>query len=57
MVNFTNISRKVSAAVGALVISTAFITAAVGPAAAAATGGTDGYAAVQAQALVQDKQA
>ena len=52
MVNFTNISRKVSAAAAALVISMAFITAAVGPAASA----SDGQAAY-AQVSVQEQQA
>lgn len=55
MVNFTNFTRTATAAVGALVLSTAFITAAVGPAASAANG--DGYASVQAPASVQEQQA
>jgi hypothetical protein len=58
MVNFTNFTRTATAAVGALVISTAFITAAVGPAATAANGRTDSYAAAeQGPVMVQDKQA
>ena len=55
MGNFTNMYGKLTAAIGALLISTAFITAAVGPAASATTGSAGSYAAVAA--LVQDKQA
>ena len=57
MVNFTNFGRTATAAVGALVISTAFITAAVGPAASAANGRGDAHAAVQTMASVQAQQA
>ena len=55
MGKFTILNSKISAAVGALVISMAFITAAVGPAATASNGAA--YAAVQSQASVQDQQA
>ena len=55
MGNFTSFNSKLTAAVGALVISMAFITAAVGPAASASNGA--GYAAVQSQASVQEQQA
>jgi hypothetical protein len=58
MVNFTNFTRTAAAAVSALVVSMAFITAAVGPAATAASGRTDSYAAaVQGPVMVQEKQA
>jgi hypothetical protein len=57
MGNFTNINRRIGAAVGALVISMAFLTAAIGPAASANDVRGDGYAAVQGQAMVQEKQA
>ena len=58
MVNFTNFTRTATAAVGALILSLAFITAAVGPAATAANSGTDTYAAaVQSPVMVQEKQA
>lgn len=52
MANFTNISRSVTAAVGALVISTAFVAAAIGPAAAAGQSGT-AYAAQQVSVQAQ----
>ena len=52
MVNFTNIQRSATAAVGALVISTAFIAAAVGPAAATAQSPAT-HAAVQLPVSVQ----
>ena len=55
MANFSDFSRKISAAVGALVVSMVFITAAVGPAATASSGAA--YAAAQSQASVQDQQA
>ena len=55
MAKFTNISRSVTAAIGALVISTAFVAAAVGP--AAAIQGPTGYAAAQVQLPVQAQQA
>ena len=55
MANFTNFTRTVTAAVGALVLSATFITAAVGPAATAGSSGA--YAAVQTQVSVQEKQA
>jgi hypothetical protein len=57
MGNFTNINRKVGAAVGAIVISMAFLTAAIGPAASANDFRGDGYAAAQGQVSVQEKQA
>lgn len=53
MVNFTNIHRTVTAAVGALVISTACIAAAVGPAAASGQSSAAGYAALQVPASAQ----
>ena len=53
MGNFTNYVRTVTAAIGALVLSTLFVTAAVGPAATASQAGS--YAA--AQVLVQEQQA
>ncbi len=56
MANFTNLTRTATAAVGAIVLSTTFILAAVGPAASASSGRTDAYA-VQAQVSVQEKQA
>lgn len=52
MGKFSNINSKITAAIGALVISMAFITAAVGPAAS-----TDGTAYASAQVLVQEQQA
>ena len=52
MANFTNLSRIATAAVGALVISTACIAAAVGPAATAARSQTVS-AAAQPQVSVQ----
>ena len=54
MGNFSSINSKITAAIGALVISMAFIAAAVGP--AASTGGTV-YASAQTQLLVQEQQA
>ena len=51
MANFTNFNRIATAAVGALVISTACIAAAVGPAAAASQ--TVSYAALSAPASAQ----
>jgi len=55
MTNFSNFTRTVTAAVGALVLSTAFVTAAVGPAASAADAGS--YAGVQTSVAVQEQQA
>ena len=55
MVDFTNFTRTVTAAVGALVLSATFVTAAVGPAATAS--GSGAYAAVQSPVLVQEQQA
>lgn len=52
MANFTNIQRSAIAAVGALVISTACIGAAVGPGTASAQTPA-AYAALQAPASVQ----
>ncbi|HEV2866414.1 MAG TPA: hypothetical protein VGX37_07850 [Allosphingosinicella sp.] len=52
MVNFTNINRIATAAVGALVISTACVASAVGPAAANDSPAV-GYAAVQVPASAQ----
>ena len=57
MANFTNLTRATTAAVGAIVLSTTFILAAVGPAASASSGRTDAYASVQTQVSVQEKQA
>lgn len=57
MIDFTNFTRTATAAVGALILSTAFITAAVGPATTAASGTAAGYAAVQAPVSVQEQQA
>jgi hypothetical protein len=54
MTNFSNFTRTVTAAVGALVLSTAFVTAAVGPAASAGAGS---YAGVQTSVAVQEQQA
>lgn len=51
MVNFTNFNRIATAAVGALVISTACVAAAVGPAAASSQ--TVSYAALGATASAQ----
>ncbi|MDQ4088095.1 MAG: hypothetical protein M3177_08845 [Pseudomonadota bacterium] len=51
MVNFTNFNRIATAAVGALVISTACIAAALGP--AAATSQSVSYAAVAVPASAQ----
>lgn len=48
MVNFTNFTRTVTAAVGAFLLSAMFVTAAVGPAATAASGSSD-YASVSVQ--------
>ena len=53
MANFTNIQRSATAAVGALIISTAFIFAAVGPAAVAAQSPAATYAAAQLPVSVQ----
>ena len=53
MVNFTNFTRNAAAAVGALVLSTTFVTAAVGPAATAA----GSLETAQAQVTVQEQQA
>jgi len=55
MGNFSNINSKITAAIGALVISMAFITAAIGPAASASNGNV--YASAQTQVLVQEQQA
>ncbi|MGZ8997680.1 MAG: hypothetical protein ACXW2T_02380 [Allosphingosinicella sp.] len=52
MVNFTNFNRIASAAVGALVISTACIAAAAGPAYAVEPGPVS-YAAAQVPVSVQ----
>ena len=57
MFTFTNFTRTVTASVGAIILSAAFITAAVGPAATAANGNGDSYAAVQSTASVQESQA
>jgi hypothetical protein len=57
MINFTDFTRTVTAAVGAILISAVFVTAAVGPAASAANGRGDSYAAVHGTASVQEKQA
>ena len=57
MVNFTNFTRTATAAVGALVISMAFVTAAVGPAAAAHGHGDSYAAAAQSTVSVQEQQA
>lgn len=54
MVNFSHLRRSVAAAVGAIVISTACIAAAVGPAAAGSS--QAGYAAAT-QLPVQAQQA
>lgn len=51
MVNFTNFNRIATAAVGALVISTACVAAAVAPGAAA--GQSASYAALQVPASAQ----
>jgi hypothetical protein len=51
MANFTNFNRFVTAAVGALFLSTAFITAAAGPAYAVEP--TVTFAAVQAPVSAQ----
>ena len=53
MTNFSNFTRSALAAVGALVISTAFIVAAVGPAAATAQSPAATYAAAQLPVSVQ----
>lgn len=53
MVNFTNIRRTVTATVGALVISTACVAAAVGPAAAPGQGAPASYAALEVPASAQ----
>ena len=55
MTNISNLTRTAIAAVGAILLSAAFVTAAVGPAATAANG--EAYAAVQTQPLVQEQQA
>ncbi len=52
MVNFSNFQRTAAAMVGALILSTAFVTAAVGPAAAVEQSRT-GYAAAQAPVSAQ----
>ena len=52
MVNFTNFQQIVTAAVGALVISTACVAAAVGPATSAGQG-TASYAAAQVTTSAQ----
>jgi hypothetical protein len=52
MANFTNFNRIATAAVGALVISTACVAAAVGPATAAGQSNVS-YAEVQVPASVQ----
>ena len=57
MFTFTNFTRTATASVGAILVSAAFIAAAVGPAATAANGHGDSYAAVQTTASVQEKQA
>ena len=57
MIDFTNFTRTATAAVGALILSTAFIAAAVGPAATAASGSAAGYAALQSPVSVQEQQA
>ena len=53
MANFTNLTRSATAAVGAIILSTVFVTAAVGPATTAA----NGYAAATSTASVQVQQA
>ena len=53
MVNFTNFNRIATAAVGALVISTACVAAAVGPGASAGRSPAASYAAVQVPASAQ----
>ena len=55
MTNLSSFTRSAIAAVGAILLSAAFVTAAVGPAATAANG--DDYAAVQTQPSVQEQQA
>ena len=55
MGNISNLTRTAIAAVGAIILSASFITAAVGPAASAANAGT--YAAAQAPVAVQEQQA
>ena len=55
MTNFSNFTRTVTAAVGALVLSATFVTAAVGPAASASDAGS--YAGVQTSVAVQEQQA
>ena len=54
MANFTNFTRTAIAAVGAIVLSATFVTAAVGPAATAADAP---YAAAQVPVSVQEQQA
>ena len=51
MVNFTNFTRSATAAIGAMLISAVFVTAAVGPAASA---GSSAYAS---QGSIQEQQA
>ena len=53
MVNFTNFNRIATAAVGALVISTACVAAAVGPGAAPGQGAPASYAALEVPASAQ----
>ena len=55
MANFTNFTRTATAAVGAIILSAVFVTAAVGPAATA--GSTGAYASVQTSVAVQEQQA
>ena len=59
MANFTNFTRTATAAIGALILSAAFVTAAVGPATSAATRQGDSYAAAAAHSpvSVQEQQA
>ncbi len=53
MTNLTQIARNATAAIGALVISAAFVTAAVGPAAGGGNSAPATYAAAQISASVQ----
>lgn len=53
MTDLSTFQRIATAAVGALVISTAFVAAAVGPAHAVGAGPSAGYAAVQVSAPAQ----
>ena len=57
MINFTNLTRNATALVGAILLSAAFVTAAVGPAATAANDDGSSYAVVQSKASVQEQQA